>query len=80
MCPEIAGTQDLVPLLFLEGWRIPSEGLFRDGEMIASLALGIVLVTVFAVVFFIHWLIPTISLSVGLVLASVLPPPTLLRS
>lgn len=74
IAPEVFFPLFLAPLLFLDGWRIPREGLFRDSEMITSLALGLVLFTVFAAGFFIHWLIPTISLPVGLALAAILSP------
>lgn len=30
----------LPPLLFLDGWRIPKDGLFRDKSIILQLALG----------------------------------------
>ena len=36
-------------LLFLDGWRIPMEGLFRDKGTILELALGLVVFTVVGV-------------------------------
>jgi len=39
----------LPPLLFLDGWRIPKEGLFRDKATILELALGLVVFTVVGV-------------------------------
>ena len=36
----------LPPLLFLDGWRIPKEGLFRDKGTILELALGLGALTV----------------------------------
>jgi monovalent cation/hydrogen antiporter len=74
VAPDVFFPLILAPLLFLDGWRIPRGGLFRDGRMIISLALGLVLFTVLAAGFFIHWLIPTISLASGFALASILSP------
>ena len=38
--PDIFFLLFLPPLLFLDGWRIPKEGLFRDRGTILELALG----------------------------------------
>ena len=40
--PHIFFLLFLPPLLFLDGWRIPKEGLFRDKGTILELALGLV--------------------------------------
>jgi CheY-like chemotaxis protein len=40
--PEIFFLLFLPPLLFLDGWRIPKVGLFRDKGTILELALGLV--------------------------------------
>ncbi|MFX6409629.1 cation:proton antiporter, partial [Acinetobacter baumannii] len=44
--PDIFFLLFLPPLLFLDGWRIPKEDLFRDQAVILELALGLVLFTV----------------------------------
>ncbi|WP_407901234.1 Na+/H+ antiporter [Providencia rustigianii] len=62
------------PLLFLDGWRIPKEALFQEIKPIISLAIGLVVVTVIGMGFFIHWLIPTFSLAVAFALAAILSP------
>ncbi|MEQ4924390.1 Na+/H+ antiporter [Proteus hauseri] len=62
------------PLLFLDGWRIPKEALFQEIKPIMSLAIGLVVVTVIGMGFFIHWLIPSISLAVAFALAAILSP------
>lgn len=72
--PEIFFLLFLPPLLFLDGWRIPKHGLFRDGLTILELSLGLVIFTVIGVGFFIHWLIPTIPYAVAFALAAVLSP------
>ncbi len=64
----------LPPLLFLDGWRIPKEGLFRDARPILQLALGLVVFTVLGAGFFIHWLIPAMPLPVAFALAAVMSP------
>ena len=40
--PDIFFLLFLPPLLFLDGWRIPKQGLFRDKGTILELALGLV--------------------------------------
>jgi CPA1 family monovalent cation:H+ antiporter len=64
----------LPPLLFLDGWRIPKVGLFRDRSTILELALGLVLFTVIGAGFLIHWLIPSLPLAVSFALAAILAP------
>jgi monovalent cation/hydrogen antiporter len=64
----------LPPLLFLDGWRIPKEGLFRDKAIILELALGLVVFTVAGVGYFINWMIPAMPLAVAFVLAAIVSP------
>lgn len=64
----------LPPLLFLDGWRIPKNGLFRDRRVILQLALGLVVFTVVGAGFLIHWLIPVMPLAVAFALAAILSP------
>lgn len=72
--PEIFFLLFLPPLLFLDGWRIPKEGLFRDKGTILELALGLVVFTVVGVGYFIHWMIPSVPLPVAFALAAILSP------
>lgn len=72
--PDIFFLLFLPPLLFLDGWRIPKEGLLRDKGTILELALGLVIFTVLGVGLFIHWMIPTIPLAVAFALAAVVSP------
>ncbi|MDV6330805.1 Na+/H+ antiporter [Asticcacaulis sp. 201] len=72
--PEIFFLLFLPPLLFLDGWRIPKEGVFRDISTILELALGLVIFTVIGIGFFIFWLIPDMPLPVAFALAAVLAP------
>lgn len=72
--PEIFFLLFLPPLLFLDGWRIPKDGLFRDKAVILELALGLVVFTVIGAGFLIHWLIPAIPLAVAFALAAIVSP------
>ncbi|MFJ3055630.1 Na+/H+ antiporter [Herbaspirillum sp. NPDC087042] len=62
------------PLLFTDGWRMPKREFFRLARPILALALGLVLFTVIGVGYFIHWMIPVISLPSAFALAAVLSP------
>ncbi|KLI98098.1 Na+/H+ antiporter [Luteimonas sp. FCS-9] len=64
----------LPPLLFLDGWRIPKNGLFRDRGVILQLALGLVVFTVLGAGLLIHWMIPAMPLAVAFALAAILSP------
>ncbi|MFT4191732.1 MAG: Na+/H+ antiporter [Comamonas sp.] len=72
--PEIFFLLFLPPLLFLDGWRIPKEGLLRDKYAIIELALGLVVCTVVGVGYFIHWMIPAMPLPVAFALAAIVSP------
>jgi Na+/H+ antiporter len=72
--PDIFFLLFLPPLLFLDGWRIPKEGLFRDKGTILQLALGLVVFTVVGVGYFVHWMIPGMPLAVGFALAAIVSP------
>lgn len=62
------------PLLFADGWRIPKREFFQHHRAILMLALGLVLVTVVSLGYFLHLLIPTMPLAVAFALAAVLAP------
>jgi CPA1 family monovalent cation:H+ antiporter len=72
--PEIFFLLFLPPLLFLDGWRIPREELFKDGKVVLELALGLVVFTVVGIGLFIHWMIPEMPLAVAFALAAVVSP------
>lgn len=72
--PELFFLLFLPPLLFLDGWRIPKEGLLRDKGLILELALGLVFCTVIGMGFFINWMIPSIPLPVAFALAAIVSP------
>jgi CPA1 family monovalent cation:H+ antiporter len=72
--PDIFFLLFLPPLLFVDGWRIPNEALFRDRVVILELALGLVVFTVLGLGFLIHWMIPAMPLAVAFALAAILSP------
>lgn len=72
--PEIFFLLFITPLLFLDGWRIPKQGLFRDAATILELSVGLVIFTVLGMGYFIHWLLPTMPLPVAFALAAILSP------
>ena len=72
--PDIFFLLLLPPLLFLDGWRIPREDLFKDGRAILGLALGLVVFTVLGIGLFVHWLIPALPIAVSFALAAVVSP------
>jgi Na+/H+ antiporter len=72
--PEIFMMLFIPPLLFADGWRIPKREFFMARRSILLLALGLVFMTVLAVGYFVHALVPSISLPVAFALAAVLSP------
>jgi CPA1 family monovalent cation:H+ antiporter len=74
LSPDVFFLLFLPPLLFLDGWRIPKEGLLRDRGMIVALAFGLVFFTVLGMGLFIHWLIPAMPYAVAFALAAIVSP------
>ncbi|MEP7100432.1 MAG: Na+/H+ antiporter, partial [Burkholderiales bacterium] len=72
--PQVFFLLLLPPLLFLDGWRIPSEELLKDRRTVSQLALGLVVFTVVGMGVFIHWLVPALPWPVAFALAAVLSP------
>jgi len=72
--PQIFFLLFLPPLLFLDGWRIPKDGLLRDKAAILEMSLGLVIFTVLGAGFLIHLMIPAMPLPVAFALAAVVSP------
>lgn len=72
--PELFFLLFLPPLLFLDGWRIPNDVLYRDRRLILSLAFGLVVFTVAVAGHLVHWMIPAIPLPVAFALAAIVSP------
>ncbi|MBZ0222335.1 MAG: Na+/H+ antiporter [Dokdonella sp.] len=72
--PDLFFVLFLPPLLFLDGWRIPKDGLLHDARPILQLAFGLVVFTVLGVGLFVHWLVPAMPLAVAFALAAIVSP------
>lgn len=72
--PELFFLLFIPPLLFADAWRMPRREFRRLLGPITALALGLVMVTVVCVGFFVHWLIPAVPLAAGFALGAVLSP------
>ncbi|HET7314492.1 Na+/H+ antiporter [Salinisphaera sp.] len=72
--PELFFLLFIPPLLFADAWRMPQREFRRLLAPITALALGLVMLTVVCVGFFVHWLIPAIPLAAGFALGAVLSP------
>ncbi|HEY0333033.1 MAG TPA: Na+/H+ antiporter [Stenotrophomonas sp.] len=72
--PDLFFLLFLPPLLFLDGWRIPKQGLFRDKGPILELAFGLVVFTVLGAGVLIHWMIPAMPWAVAFALAAIISP------
>lgn len=72
--PDLFFLLFLPPLLFVDGWRIPKVGLFRDKNTILEMALGLVVFTVVGAGYLIHWLVPHMPLAVAFALAAIVAP------
>ncbi|MCZ2103819.1 MAG: Na+/H+ antiporter [Comamonadaceae bacterium] len=72
--PELFLLLFIPPLLFADGWRIPKREFFALARPILLLAFGLVFFTVLGLGYFIHWMIPSIPLTVAFALAAVVSP------
>ena len=72
--PELFLLLFIPPLLFADGWRIPKREFFALAKPILLLAFGLVFFTVLGLGYLIHWLIPSIPLTVAFALAAVVSP------
>ena len=72
--PELFFLLFIPPLLFFDGWRIPNKDLVEDRAINLQLALGLVFLTVLAIGWFVHWLIPGMPLSVAFAFAAAVSP------
>lgn len=72
--PELFFVLFLPPLLFLDGWRVPTEDLSENAGTVLSLAFGLVFFTVLGIGYLLHVLVPAMPLSVCFALAAVVSP------
>ena len=72
--PELFLLLFIPPLLFADGWRIPKREFFAMAKPILLLAFGLVFITVLGLGYLIHWMIPSMPLTVAFALAAVVSP------
>jgi Na+/H+ antiporter len=72
--PELFVLLFIPPLLFADGWRISKREFFMQRHAILMLAFGLVFMTVGALGYFLHLMIPKMPLPVAFALAAVLSP------
>jgi CPA1 family monovalent cation:H+ antiporter len=72
--PELFFVLFIAPLLYNDGKHTPREELWRLRAPILLMAVGLVFVTVFAVGYAIHWMLPSIPLAAAFGLAAILSP------
>src|SRR4051812_6479635 len=72
--PEVFFLLFIPPLLFGDGWLIPKREFVNLLRPILLLAFGLVFLTVLAVGYFMHWLIPTLPLAAAFALGAVVSP------
>ena len=72
--PDVFFLLFIPPLLFADGWLIPKRDLLRVLRPVLFLSFGLVLLTVFAVGFLMHWLIPELPLAAAFALGAVISP------
>ena len=72
--PQIFFLLFVPPLLFLDGWRMPNDGLMQDRAAILELSFGLVIFTVVVAGVLIHFLVPSMPLAVAFALAAIVSP------
>lgn len=72
--PEVFFLIFLAPLLFADAVRMPRRELFAMRRVIVGLAVGLVVVTVLGVGYYVDWLAPAIPVAVCCALGAVLAP------
>lgn len=64
----------IAPLLFVDAYRIPMREFGELRHIIAAMAIGLVLLVTLGGGYFVHWLIPAVSLAAAFALAGALSP------
>ena len=72
--PEIFFALFIPPLLYADGWLIPKRDFLSVLRPVLMLAFGLVLVTVVAIGYLIHWLIPELPLAAAFALGAIVSP------
>src|SRR5437870_11219032 len=69
--PDVFFLLFIPPLLFAEAWVIPKRDLLGVLRPVLLLAFGLVLLTVVAVGYLVHWLFPSLPLAAAFALGAV---------
>ncbi|MGH8798623.1 MAG: Na+/H+ antiporter [Casimicrobiaceae bacterium] len=72
--PDIFFLLFIPPLLFSDAWLIPKRDLLKVMRPVLLLAFGLVFLTVVAVGYLMHWLIPDLPLAAAFALGAVISP------
>src|SRR5438067_6988164 len=72
--PDVFFLLFIPPLLFAEAWVIPKRDLLGVLRPVLLLAFGLVLLTVVAVGYLVHWLFPSLPLAAAFALGAVISP------
>ena len=72
--PEVFFLLFIPPLLFADAWVIPKRDLIGVLRPVLLLAVGLVLLTVLAVGYLLHWLLPELPLAAAFALGAVVSP------
>jgi monovalent cation/hydrogen antiporter len=72
--PEVFFLLFIPPLLFAEAWQIPKRDLLSALRPVLLLAFGLVLLTVVAVGYLLHWFIPALPLAAAFAFGAVVSP------
>lgn len=64
----------IAPLLYVDAYQFPRAEFFRLRRSILVMSVGLIVLTVLGVGYFVHWMIPAIPLTVCFALAAVLSP------
>ena len=72
--PEVFFLLFIPPLLFADAWQIPKRDLIGVLRPVLMLALGLVLLTVVAVGYLLHWFLPNMPLAAAFALGAAVSP------
>ncbi len=72
--PELFLLLFIPPILFADAWTLPRRDFVRALKPVLLLALGLVVLTVLAVGYLMHWLVPAMPLAVAFTLGAIVSP------
>jgi len=72
--PAIFFALFIPPLLFADGWLMPKRDFMSVLRPVLMLAFGLVFLTVVAIGYLIHWLIPSLPLAAAFALGAIVSP------